>query len=233
MLRLQGINAFYGRAQSLFNVTLRVDRGEVTVLAGRNGAGKSTTLRSVLGLVDRRQGRVLFEGNDISALAVDAIVRRGVGYVPEDRRIFTDLTVAENLLVGALPARDGLPAWTEEKVLALFPNLAELRRRPAGAISGGEQQMLAIARSLMGNPLLIMLDEPSEGLAPKIVEQMAAAIIEMKRCGLSVLLAEQNVHFALAVGDRAYILEKGRVHMGGTAASLLSDQGITRAYLAV
>lgn len=233
MLQLHRIAAYYQRAQVLANVTLRVCRGEVAVLVGRNGAGKSTTLRSVLGLVDQRRGRVLFQGNDISALAVDAIVRLGIGYVPEDRRIFTDLTVAENLLVGEQPAREGLPAWTIERVVALFPNLAELLQRPAGATSGGEQQMLAIARTLMGNPALIMLDEPSEGLAPKIVEQMAAAVAEMKRCGLAVLLAEQNVHFARAVGDRAYILEKGRIQLEGPAALLLSDQGITRSYLAV
>lgn len=227
------LTAFYKRAQVLFNVSLRIAAGEVVVLVGRNGAGKSTTLRSVLGLVDRREGRVLFRGNDISAMPVDAIARLGVGYVPEDRRIFTELTVGENLTVGERPARDGLPAWTRDKVFALFPNLAAQVRRPAGAISGGEQQMLSIARTLMGNPSLIMLDEPSEGLAPKIVEQMAAAVIALKQVGLAVLLAEQNVHLARAVGDRAYILEKGTVHMEGNAGSLLGDQGITRAYLAV
>lgn len=233
MLDLYRVAAFSARAQILFNLTLRVGVGEVVVLVGRNGAGKSTTLRSIVGLTDRRQGRILFRGIDISTLPTDEIARLGVGYVPEDRRIFTDLTVAENLMVGEQPARQGLPPWTPDRLYKLFPNLASLSRRPAGAISGGEQQMLAIARTLMGNPMAILLDEPSEGLAPKIVEQMAHAVVEMKRSGLSVLLAEQNVHFARAVGDRAYILERGTIHMEGSVARLLGDEGITRAYLAV
>ena len=237
MLEVRHLAAFYERAQILFDVSLRVSAGEVVVLIGRNGAGKSTTLRGIIGLVGHRRGRILFQGRDILALPVDRIARLGIGYVPEDRRIFTDLSVAENLIVGELPPRHdrsaGLPQWTRERVCALFPNLTELMARPAGAISGGEQQMLTIARTLMGNPALIMLDEPSEGLAPKIVQQMADAVIEMKRSGLGVLLAEQNVHFARAVGDRAYILERGTIRMAGSVASLLSDEGITHSYLAV
>lgn len=236
ILEVRHLTAFYERAQILFDVTLRVSAGEVVVLVGRNGAGKSTTLRSIIGLVSRRRGRILFQGRDVLAMPVDRIARLGLGYVPEDRRIFTDLTVAENLQVGERPPAErqsSLPTWNLDRVCALFPSLAGLMTRPAGAISGGEQQMLTIARTLMGNPALIMLDEPSEGLAPKVVEQMAHAVIELKRSGLSVLLAEQNVHFARAVGDRAYILERGTIQMEGAAAPLLGDEGITRNYLAV
>ena len=245
ILEVRQLAAFYERAQVLFDVTLRVAAGEVVVLVGRNGAGKSTTLRSIIGLVDRRRGRILFQGRDVVTMSVDRIARLGLGYVPEERRIFTDLTVAENLQVGArrpppgrqssLPPgrQSSLPLWTLDRVCTLFPKLAELMARPAGALSGGEQQMLTIARTLMGNPALIMLDEPSEGLAPKVVAQMADAVSEMKRSGLSVLLAEQNVHFARAVGDRAYILERGTIRMEGAAIALLGDEGITRTYLAV
>ncbi len=233
MLEIHRLAAFYGRAQILFDLTLRVAAGEAVVLIGRNGAGKSTTLRSVIGLVGHRRGRILFQGRDISDLPVDRIVRLGLGYVPEERRIFTELTVSENMIVGQRPPRPGLPTWTEARVLELFPNLAGMLMRPAGAMSGGEQQMLAIARTLMGNPALIMLDEPSEGLAPKIVEQMAHAVIEMKKSGLSILLAEQNIHFTRAVGDRAYIIEKGAIQMEGSVAALLADEGLMRAYLAV
>ena len=188
--------------------------GEAVALLGRNGAGKSTTLRSIIGLAPNTRGRVVFDGREISGMSDRPDRPAGLGYVPEDRRIFTDLTIEENLAVGEQPPRPGAPRWTTERLFALFPNLAELRDRPAGQISGGEQQMLTIARTLMGNPSLIMLDEPSEGLAPLIVERMAAAVREMKREGLSVLLAEQNLRFARAVSDRAYIIEKGRTPRG-------------------
>lgn len=232
-LEVHKLDAFYGRAQILFGVTLKVAAGEALALLGRNGAGKSTTLRAILGLVASRRGRVVLDGRDISGMATGRIVRRGLGWVPEDRRIFTNLTIEENLEIGRQPPRAGVPHWTPDRLFALFPNLADLRRRPAGQISGGEQQMLTIARTLMGNPRVIMLDEPSEGLAPLIVERMAVAVAEMKREGLAVLLAEQNLPFARAVSDRATIIEKGRIRFEGTLATLLADEAVARAYLAV
>ncbi|QLH39840.1 MAG: ABC transporter ATP-binding protein [Defluviicoccus sp.] len=232
-LEVHQLDAFYGRAQILFAVDLKVAAGEALALLGRNGAGKSTTVRAILGLIARTRGRVVFDGRDISRMSSGRIARRGLGWVPEDRRIFTDLTVEENLMVGEQRPRAGAPVWTRERLFNLFPNLAERRRRPAGQMSGGEQQMLTIARTLMGNPSLIMLDEPSEGLAPLIVDAMARAVLEMKRQGLAILLAEQNLRFARAVSDRAAIIEKGRIRFDGTIESLLADAAIGRAYLAV
>ncbi|MGO1079530.1 ABC transporter ATP-binding protein [Inquilinus sp. CA228] len=232
-LSVSGLNAHYGPAHILFDVGFEVGEGEVVAFLGRNGAGKSTTFRALMGLVPRREGRILFRGADIAARPTHEIARSGLGYVPEDRRIFTDLTVEENLAVGLQPPRPGAPTWTPERLYALFPNLAEMRRRPGGRISGGEQQMLTIARTLMGNPSLVLLDEPSEGLAPKIVEQMADAILAMKREGLSVLLSEQNLHFARLISDRAYIIETGRIRFGGTMAELEAQPEIRDAYLAV
>jgi branched-chain amino acid transport system ATP-binding protein len=232
-LSLSGLNAWYGRAHILFDVGFEVGAGEVVALLGRNGAGKSTTFRAILGLVARRSGAVSFEGNDISTLATHEIARRGLGYVPEDRRIFTELTVEENFLVGRQPPRPGAPTWDAEKIYALFPNLAELRKRLGGHMSGGEQQMLTIGRTLMGNPSVVLLDEPSEGLAPRIVEQMAAAIMTLKREGLAILVSEQNLHFARLISDRAVIVEKGRVRFSGTRAELEARPEIYDAYLAV
>lgn len=232
-LSVSGLNAHYGPAHILFDVGFEVGDGEVVAFLGRNGAGKSTTFRALVGLVPRREGRILFRGADIAAKPTHEIARAGLGYVPEDRRIFTDLTVEENLAVGQQPPRPGAPTWTPERLYALFPNLAEMRRRPGGRMSGGEQQMLTIARTLMGNPSLVLLDEPSEGLAPKIVEQMADAILAMKREGLSVLLSEQNLHFARLISDRAYIIETGRIRFGGTMAELEAQPEIRDAYLAV
>ena len=176
-LQVSNLNSFYGPAHILFDVALEVGEGEVVALLGRNGAGKSTTFRSIVGLVAQRTGRIVFEGRDVSRAPTHAIVRGGLGYVPEERRIFTDLTVEENLEVGRQPKRADAPHWTREKLFALFPNLGEMRNRPGGRMSGGEQQMLTIARTLMGNPSLVLLDEPSEGLSPKIVEQMVDAIL--------------------------------------------------------
>jgi branched-chain amino acid transport system ATP-binding protein len=232
-LELHKLSAFYGRAQILFDVSLKVERGEVVALLGRNGAGKSTTLKSIVGLVGQRSGRIVFDGRDITHAPTPAIARAGLGYVPEDRRIFTELTVAENLLVGRQPRRPGVPSWTEESLFRLFPNLGEIRGRTAGEISGGEQQMLTIARTLMGNPATLMLDEPSEGLAPLIVEQLGQAILTLKQQGLSILLSEQNLRFARAISDRASIIEKGRIRFEGTMAAFADDQAISRMYLAV
>ena len=233
MLSVRGLHAYYGRAHILRDVALEVATGEVVVLLGRNGAGKSTTLKSVMGLVRPAAGEIVFEGRRIERLEPYEIAQAGLGYVPEDRRIFTDLTVDENLEVGRQPPRPGAPGWSAEKVFGLFPNLATMRERPGGRMSGGEQQMLTIGRTLMGNPACVLLDEPSEGLAPVIVDQMAAAIHELKAQGLSVLLSEQNLHFATAVSDRAYIIEKGEIRFAGTMAELAGNDAVRAQYLAV
>jgi branched-chain amino acid transport system ATP-binding protein len=235
-LEVEHLNAWYGAAQVLYDVTFAVGRGEVVALMGRNGAGKSTTMKAVMGLMPRRDGMVQVNGRDISALKPYEIARLGVGFTPEDRRIFSDLTVMENLDAGRQPPRaftDGtpVPSWTPESLFKLFPNLAELRHRPGGRMSGGEQQMLTIARTLMGNPLIVLLDEPSEGIAPLIVEEIADTIVELKKQGLSVLLSEQNVGFAEMVSDRAYLLEKGQIRWAGTMAELAKNTEIQRAYL--
>src|SRR5579872_7114745 len=232
MLSLQGLRASYGAAQVLDDVSFAVRKGAVTALLGRNGAGKSTTFKAIIGLIERK-GSVRFLGREIGAEPTYRIARSGLGYVPEDRRIFTDLTVEENLEVGRQPPRGDAPRWTPEKIYALFPNLAEMRRRAGGAMSGGEQQMLAIGRTLMGNPLLLMLDEPSEGLAPRIVEQMAKTILELKRAGLSLLVSEQNLYFAKAIANEAVILERGIVRFAGPLSDLESQPEIRDAYLAV
>ena len=233
MLEVSGLHTYYGRAHILADVTLDVARGEVVVLLGRNGAGKSTTLKSIMGLTPAAAGRIRFAGRSIVGQPPHAIARLGLGYVPEDRRIFSELTIRENLEVGRQPARADCPEWTPQALFRLFPNLAELVDRPGGRTSGGEQQMLSIARTLMGNPMLILLDEPSEGLAPVIVEQMARTIKTLKKQGLSVLLSEQNLHFATLVSDRAYIIEKGRIRYQGVMQELASDEAIRRAYLSV
>jgi branched-chain amino acid transport system ATP-binding protein len=228
MLAVDKLNAWYGAAQILFDVSFHVGRGEVVALMGRNGAGKSTTMKAIMGLLARRSGSVRFMERDISQLKPYEIARLGVGWVPEDRRIFTELTVMQNLDVGRRGA-----GWTPEKLFGLFPNLAEMRDRPGGRMSGGEQQMLTVARTLMGNPRLVLLDEPSEGIAPVLVERMASTILELKNEGLSVLLSEQNLHFAQLVSDRVYVLEKGHVDWEGTMASLASDVEIQRQFLTV
>jgi branched-chain amino acid transport system ATP-binding protein len=231
MLRVNSLDAYYGRAHILADVALEVGAGEVLALLGRNGAGKSTTLKAIMGLVPPARGEILFAGQRIDRLPPHRIARLGLGYVPEDRRIFTELTVLENLEVGRQKQRGHLPAWTPERLFHLFPNLAELRRRPGGLMSGGEQQMLTIARTLMGNPSLILLDEPSEGLAPKIVEEMAAAILGLKAAGLAVVVSEQNLHFARYVADRATIIEKGRIRYAGRMDELARNEDVQRDYL--
>jgi branched-chain amino acid transport system ATP-binding protein len=232
-LSVTALNAAYGRAHVLYDVALTVGAGEAVALIGRNGAGKSTTMRSIVGLVANCSGEVIFDGSPIAQLPAHERVRRGVGYVPEDRRIFSELTVEENLAVGRQAPRRDAPLWTREQLFDIFPNLRELRFRLGGRMSGGEQQMLAIARTLMGNPSLVLLDEPSEGLAPKIVEQMIEAILAMKRQGLSLLLSEQNVRFARLVADRFCVIEKGRVRFSGTVAEFDARPDVRDTYLAL
>jgi len=232
VLEVEGLKAGYGPAEVLFGVSLTLRRGKVAALMGRNGAGKSTTLKAIMGLLPPRGGRVRFAGTDITGWAPFRIARLGLGYVPEDRRIFTDLTVYENLEVGRRAAR-GRAAWTPEKLFGIFPNLGEMRGRRAAAMSGGEQQMLTIARTLMGNPEAILLDEPSEGLAPVIVEQMADAVLRMKAEGIAVLLSEQSLDFAAAVADHAHVIERGTIRFQGSMAALEADEAVRQAYLTV
>ena len=233
LLKVDRLDAWYGRAQVLFGLGLEVRRGEVVALMGRNGAGKSTTMKAVMGLLERKRGSVQFRGKDIAGLDAFRIARLGLGFVPENRRIFTDLTVAENLEVGRQPPRPGIPEWTHERLFRLFPNLGEMPNRMGGSMSGGEQQMLTVSRTLMGNPYLVLLDEPSEGVAPVIVEQMAGMILELKEKGVSILLSEQNLHFAELVSDRAYVLEKGQIRFHGSMAELADNQQVRKAYLEV
>jgi branched-chain amino acid transport system ATP-binding protein len=233
LLEAEGLSAWYGEAQILFGLSLRVDAGDVVALIGRNGAGKSTTLKAIMGLVVARAERVAFRGRSLAGLPSFRIARLGLGYVPEDRRIFRDLTVAENLEVARQRPRGLRSPWTPERLYALFPNLGEMRGRRGHQMSGGEQQMLAIARTLMGNPDAILLDEPSEGLAPVIVEMMMQAVSAMKAEGIAILLSEQNWPFAAAIGDRALVIERGQIRFDGTMAAFLADEQLRSDTLAV
>ena len=232
LLEVGTLDAWYGRAQILFGVSLTVGASEAVVLLGRNGAGKSTTMKAIMGLEAERRGRVRFLEQEIATWPTHRIARSGLGFVPEDRRIFAGLTVMENLAAGRLPARDG-HAWTAEALFELFPNLGGMRDRPGGRMSGGEQQMLTIARTLMGNPRCILLDEPSEGLAPVILEGIAAAITALKARGVGLLISEQNLHFARLVADRAYIMESGHIRFSGSMAALDADATLAEQYLSV
>jgi len=232
-LEIESINTFYGLSHILFDVSLKVDQGEVVVLLGRNGAGKTTTLRSIMGLTRPKQGRVKFNGQDITGLPPFKVARLGLGFVPEDRRIFPDLTVHANLDVGRQKSRSKGTDWTIERIYELFPRLRELSNRRGGNLSGGEQQMLTIARTLMGNPDLILLDEPSEGLAPIIVKVLGDFIDLIKQEGMTVLLSEQNVKFALKHSDRAYIVDNGHIKYEGSIKDLEKDEEIKKRYLAV
>lgn len=233
MLELSALNSFYGKAHILNDLAFSVNRGEVVALLGRNGAGKTTTMKSIMQLVRPKSGRISFEGKDITSLPSHRVARLGLGYVPEERRIFSDLTILENLEVGRQGARNDAPSWTVEDLFELFPNLWERRHNRGKAMSGGEQQMLTIARTLMGNPKLLLLDEPSEGIAPVIVEQMAQTILRFKEEGLTVIISEQNLHFARIVADRAIILESGEKKFDGTFTELENQPDIRDAYLSV
>jgi branched-chain amino acid transport system ATP-binding protein len=229
MLELRQVHAYYGRSHVLYGVDLTAREGEVVSLLGRNGAGKTTTLKSIVGLVDVTGGDILYEGRSLRGLPTHEVARLGIGFVPEDRRIFGDLTVVENLKVGERPGG----AWTVEHVFGLFPRLRGLARQRGGSLSGGEQQMLTIARTLMTNPRLLLLDEPSEGLAPVVVRALGENIAALKGRGLTILLSEQNVKFARRLADRAYILEKGQIKFEGSFGRLDVDESLRRAYLGV
>jgi branched-chain amino acid transport system ATP-binding protein len=234
ILEVRDLHTAYGLSRVLFGVSLGVDAGECVCLLGRNGVGKTTTMRSIMGLTPPASGRVLWRGRDITGWPPYRIATSGIGFVPEDRRIFADLTVWENLDVAARPGRvGGAGGWTIERVFDLFPKLRELTARQGGFLSGGEQQMLTIARTLMGNPELLLLDEPSEGLAPLVVDHLEEQIARLKREGLTILLAEQNVAFSLALADRVYVLEKGAIRYEGAAATLREDEALRHDLLAL
>jgi branched-chain amino acid transport system ATP-binding protein len=233
LLALAGVSGGYGAARVLFGVSLEVRAGEVVVLLGRNGAGKSSTLKAIAGLLPTLAGSVTLDGRELAGLPPHRIARQGVGYVPEDRRIFADLTVLENLEVGRQPPRPGVPTWTPETLFRLFPSLGAMRGRPGGRMSGGEQQMLTIARTLMGNPRLLLLDEPSEGLAPFVVADVARAVRELKAAGVAILLSEQNDRLAQGIADRAYLLERGEIRFAGSMRQLAADPDLRRTHLGV
>src|SRR5881628_3324358 len=234
LLELSHVETYYGDSHILFDLSITVEPGEIVCLLGRNGAGKTTTVRSIIGLTPPRAGRIVLRGRDLVGLPPFRIARLGLGFVPEDRRVFPNLTVRENLEVARRTWGNGeASAWTEERVFDLFPHLRALRHRHAGRLSGGEQQMLTIARTLMGSPELLLLDEPSEGLAPLVVETLRAQLARLKATGLAMVLAEPNVRFVSDLGDRVYILENGMVKYQGSMAAFLGDEEIRRAYLAV
>jgi branched-chain amino acid transport system ATP-binding protein len=229
-LELRGVSAWYGDARVIIEASLTVNTGEVVALIGRNGAGKTSLLRAAIGLMPRCTGSVLLNGSDISALPPFRRAKAGLGYVPEDRRIFTDLTVEENLRVASRPLEGGL---SERDLLALFPNLADMLQRPASAMSGGEQQMLAVARTLAANPSVVLLDEPSEGIAPLVVAKMREAVLAMKQRGVATLVSEQNVRFAASIADRAVLIEQGRVVGKATRAELSTPSEAVQQVLAL
>lgn len=232
-LKVEAIHTAYGLSQALFGVSVEVRQGECVALIGRNGVGKTTTMRSIMGLTPPRQGRVMWKGRDIAHLPSYKICQMGIGFVPEDRRIFPELSVWENLDIARRPGTGGKAVWREPEVFALFPDLAEIPARRGGVLSGGQQQMLTIARTLMGNPELLLLDEPAEGLAPLIVDHLRDTVAQLKATGLSIVLAEQNLEFVLSLADRLYILEKGEVRYTGTPSELRANQDIVKQYLAV
>ncbi len=233
LLELKSVNTYYGRSHILFDVSLGVEKGEVVSLLGRNGAGKSTTFRSIIGLTPPREGEILFKERAIHRRRAFEVCRLGVGFVPEDRRCFPDLTVRENLEVAARRESETATPWTVDRLYALFPRLKEREKNLGSQLSGGEQQMLTIARTLMTNPEVLLLDEPSEGLAPLVVSLLADMILQIRAEGVTVLLAEQNLHFCAKVSDRGYVIDKGAIKYEGTMSDLLADEEVKEKYLAV
>ena len=233
LLEVEKIETSYGLSQALFGISMMVEPEEIVALLGRNGVGKTTVMRSIIGITPPSRGIVRWKGEEIQGLPAYRIARKGVGFVPEDRRIFPDLTVSENLDIARRRGPEGKSVFTEERIYEIFPKLKELRNRRGGYLSGGEQQMLTIGRSLLTNPDLLLLDEPSEGLAPLIVEAMREQIGTLRKEGLSVLLAEQSLDFVLSLSDRLYILEKGEVKFTGTPADVRANEGELQKYLTV
>jgi len=233
LLTVENIDTFYNDSHIMFGVSLAVYAGECVSLMGRNGAGKTTTFRSIIGLTPPRTGGITFHGQAIGGLSSHNIARRGIGFVPEERAIFPSLSVWENLDVARKSAADGQTRWTFERVYEVFPRLAERKNQPGGTLSGGEQQMLTIARTLMGSPDMLLLDEPSEGLAPLMVDIIGELVARLKREGVTILMAEQNLAFSLALSDRVYMIDDGRVQFGGTAAELESRPDVIQRYLGV
>ncbi|MDH3604495.1 MAG: ABC transporter ATP-binding protein [Candidatus Tectomicrobia bacterium] len=231
-LEIHDIHTAYGLSKVLFGLSFDVEPGQVVALLGRNGVGKTTTMRSIMGLTPPHQGHIRWEGADITGLKTHRIARLGISFVPEDRRIFPELTVWENLDIARRSGANG-ESWTEERVFELFPDLGDIRPRLGGVLSGGQQQMLTIARSLMCNPRLLLLDEPSEGLAPKIVETVRDQVVKLKHSGLSIILAEQNLEFVLALADQLHILEKGEIKFSGTADDVRGNDDILHRYLTI
>ena len=232
MLEVEGIHTFYGLSHILFGVSMKVEEKTLVCLLGRNGAGKTTTLRSIIGLNPPRQGSVRFRGEDVTGLDPHLLTRKGVSYVPDDRRIFGDLTVGENLEIAIRKPKSG-EGWGKEKVYEIFPALRSIESRKGGCLSGGEQKMVAVARALMGNPELLLLDEPTEGLAPALVRSLEEQIKKLRESGLTVLLAEQNVKSALRLSDRGYIIDNGQIRYQGSIEELRANEEVRKKYLLV
>ena len=233
VIEVEGLDVYYGTSQILFGVNLSVAPGETMALLGRNGAGKSTTMKAIAGLVPARRGRVMFRGETVSRQKPYRIARAGIGFVPEDRQIFPDHTVEDNLTIGYKKGPEGQDEWPLKSIYEVFPLLEPLRRRIAGRLSGGEQQMLAIARTLMGNPALLLLDEPSEGLAPIIVQRIGALLRQLRARGATILIAEQNMHFCLGLASRATVIDKGHIVYSASIEELKANEDIRQRYLAL
>jgi len=233
ILEMEGINSYYGSSHILFDVSLGIDPGQVVVLLGRNGAGKTTTLKTIMGLVHPRSGKITYKGQRIEGLPSYRIARMGIGFVPEDRVIFPDLTVRENLEIGQKKGKEAEASWTQEKIFGFFPALQKFQGRNGGTLSGGEQQMLTIARTLMGNPEFLLLDEPVEGLAPLIVRMLGEIINQIKDQGMTLLVSEQNVKFSFKIAQKVYIIDKGTIRYEGNVDDLKSNEEVKKKYLAV